>query len=275
MYRKGDHHMKTITKPAISLLILTLIAFSGTTALATPQPSTHSIHDTITTPTPTLTPTTTGTSITLTTADTYTSTPGDPQLPTIHRTYEFPLGTTIASITAIPQVMITIPLIGLVTTTPRPLADPASQSPVVTLSPAYTMDQAYPLTWSSYYLTGGLNRQDQSTAFLTIELHPVRYNPIRQTLQYTTEFTLDINYLLPQSTPTLTNETTLVILTADNYKHLLTPLMNHKIACGISTKIVTIDDIKKGAYFPANGRDIAEQMKYFIKAAHENWGTCT
>ena len=49
--------------------------------------------------------------------------------------------------------------------------------------------------------------------------------------------------------------------------------MKYKIAHGISTKIVTITDIVKGTNFTAQGRDTAEKMKYFIKAAHEQWDT--
>ena len=51
----------------------------------------------------------------------------------------------------------------------------------------------------------------------------------------------------------------------------LEPLVTHKNNRGISTKIVTLDQISGGAYFPKQGRDSVEEIKYFIKNAIENW----
>jgi hypothetical protein len=257
----------TFTYVAIMLLLL-----ATTTTLATPTtPPTLNHQDTITLATPYTTTIDGQTVITIPDVQQTTGIPGEPLLPVQRHTYEFPLGTTITTITVTPQATTTQPLTAPVTMTPRPYLDNLPTNTVP--SPVFTQNQLYPSTWYTSQLTSGLNQYDQPTAFLTLEIHPVRINPIQQTMQYTTSFSVDIRYTLPSNPQALANETKLVILTTDSYKSALVPLMNHKIAHGFSTKIVTINDIKKETFFPAQGRDTAEKMKYFIKAAHEQWGT--
>jgi hypothetical protein len=65
----------------------------------------------------------------------------------------------------------------------------------------------------------------------------------------------------------------LLIITPGNFSDELQPLVGHKKQYGIITKIVTLDDVYESVYFPVNGRDDAEKIKYFIKSAKENWNT--
>jgi len=62
-----------------------------------------------------------------------------------------------------------------------------------------------------------------------------------------------------------------IIISPANFSEDLVPLVDHKEQHSISTKIITLDEIYQGNYFPANGRDDAEQIKYFLKDAKENW----
>jgi hypothetical protein len=64
-----------------------------------------------------------------------------------------------------------------------------------------------------------------------------------------------------------------IIITPAQFVEELAPLVPHKESHGITTKIVTLDDISSGTFFPVSGRDAAEQVKYFIKNAKETWGT--
>ena len=64
-----------------------------------------------------------------------------------------------------------------------------------------------------------------------------------------------------------------IIISPAEFVEELTPLVSHKISHGISTRIITLDEISLGVYFPVTGRDAAEQMKYFIKNARETWNT--
>ena len=229
-----------------SCLVIGLLILSGATSLASPAPTQTMLRlDSAAFPAPTAAVINGETTLAIQGCDQTTGIPGEPLLPVQRRTYEFPLGTTITTIQVTPEATFTAALPAPVTMTPRPQIDTLTTTPSIAPSPVYTQDQPYPMAWYSSQLTGGLNSQDQPTAFLTLELHPVRYNPVQQTLLYATSFSIDIHYTPSSSPRTLANETRFVIITTDSYKNLLTPLMDHKMAHGISTKIVTISDITK------------------------------
>jgi len=63
----------------------------------------------------------------------------------------------------------------------------------------------------------------------------------------------------------------LIIITQADFEDELQPLVEHKEQHKVATKIVTLEEINNSVYFPVKGRDDAEQIKYFIKNAKENW----
>ena len=64
----------------------------------------------------------------------------------------------------------------------------------------------------------------------------------------------------------------LLIISPSEFKDALQPLVVHKDSHGVQTMLVTLDDIYNSKYFPVQGRDDAEKVKYFIKDSIENWG---
>ncbi len=64
----------------------------------------------------------------------------------------------------------------------------------------------------------------------------------------------------------------LLIIALTKYADALQPLIIHKIENGIPSKFVAVEEIYNGSYFPVTGRDDPEKIKYFIKAAKEEWG---
>lgn len=66
---------------------------------------------------------------------------------------------------------------------------------------------------------------------------------------------------------------TFIIITPKDLLAGLEPLKMHKEQFGIHTKIITLEQIYNGTYFPKMGRDHAESIKYFIKNAIENWNS--
>jgi Peptidase family C25 len=62
----------------------------------------------------------------------------------------------------------------------------------------------------------------------------------------------------------------LLVLTPSVFKNELQPLVKHKNAHGLSTKLVTLSEVYHQMYW--YGRDDAEKIKYFIKTAVEIWG---
>ncbi len=199
---------------------------------------------------------------------------GEPILPLVMKTIELPFGTLIndmkCTITSQPQ----IPINQKITPAVQPVPFPSDD---LTIQPTenkeiYTNNQVFPDTWYSYRLTAGLNRQNIQTTFLTIQINPVRYNPVQYTIQPLDSITIDISYEPPSpSSSSYTEEYDMIIICKDSYSRLLEPLVTHKNTHGIQTKLIPISDISAETYFPAEGRDTQEQIKYFIKNAKETW----
>ena len=63
----------------------------------------------------------------------------------------------------------------------------------------------------------------------------------------------------------------LIIITPTIFSEKLQPLINHKEQHEVETIIVTLEDIYNSVYFPVEGRDDPEKIKYFIKNTIENW----
>ncbi len=65
----------------------------------------------------------------------------------------------------------------------------------------------------------------------------------------------------------------LLIIAPEKFTSALQPLVVHKNdVAGISTILVTTSEIYAGDYFPVEGRDKPEKVKYFIKNAYDEWG---
>jgi len=62
----------------------------------------------------------------------------------------------------------------------------------------------------------------------------------------------------------------LLILTPKSFVEELQPLVCHKNAVGVSTRLVSLGKVYDQMYW--YGRDKAEKIKYFIKTAREEWG---
>ena len=64
----------------------------------------------------------------------------------------------------------------------------------------------------------------------------------------------------------------LLIITPAKFYDALPAFQQHKEQHGVKTIIVTLEDIYGSKYFPVQGRDDAEKVKYFIKDAYDEWG---
>jgi hypothetical protein len=202
----------------------------------------------------------------------YRNTPEEPILPVVVKTFEFPFGTQITSIQCTSSKTNEIQFTQKLDPASTPVVATGQQPQQSVDTAIYTIDQFFPDSWFSYQLTGGLNKNNILTTFLSIQINPVRYNPISNTIQTLNEITLDISSQKPVHpfTP-LSDAYDMIIICYDKYASLLQPLVAHKNSHGIPTLIVPIKDITGGTYFPAEGRDIQENIKYFIKNAKENW----
>jgi hypothetical protein len=69
-----------------------------------------------------------------------------------------------------------------------------------------------------------------------------------------------------------TEQYKLLVIAPSEFMDALEPLKTHKELHGLSTKLVTPEDIYQGSYFSVQGRDNAEMIKYFLGDAEETWG---
>ena len=199
---------------------------------------------------------------------------GEPILPLVMRTIELPFGSTIKDIsyqiTTQPQTKVSLKI----TPAAQPVPFLTKQQPLTTSenTALYSQDAWFPTTWFSTRLTAGLNKQNIQTSFLTIQINPVRYNPVQNIIQSLDSITLDITYEPPpHRAPSYSDTYDMIIICKDSYARLLQPLVTHKNTYAVQTKLIPVSDIYDGTFFPAQGRDKQEQIKYFIKNAKETW----
>jgi len=202
----------------------------------------------------------------------YRNTPGEPLLPILTKTFEFPFGTQITNIQCTRSGTHDIQLTQKIVPTAALQTGSTQHQTLFENKEIYTTNQLFPDTWYTYRLTGGLNKNNILTTFLTIQLNPVRYNPVENRIRSLDTLTIDVTYEQPiHPFAPLNDAYDMVIICFDTYASLLEPLVAHKNSHGIQTKLVTLQEIKDGTYFPAEGRDTQEKIKYFIKNAKESW----
>jgi hypothetical protein len=211
------------------------------------------------------------TNIDLSEATSYLTTPGSYMLPIVTRVYTFPFRTTITNVivsyTETQEKIISKP----VQLAPQPIMDN-------TLEPNTEITQLnsndiYPGQPFSYHLAAGRDG-DNLVTYLAVHLYPIRYLPSENTLRCSMNAKIIITSIPPETKTTIASDQyELVIIAPDDFSEALQPLVAHKINKDITTKLVTTDDITNSVYFTKEGRDAAEEMKYFIKNAFDQWGT--
>jgi len=221
--------------------------------------------------TPVLTKTTDSTEIHLDEANGVTAEEGCPCLPMVSKTFEFPLGTKILSVDIQPSPAQTITLNKPIKPVPtkQKVGDQIVLLDGTRNEAVYTSTEPYPSTWYTVNSGAGLNDHNDHTLFLTIHFTPVHYLPSQNLLQYSPRFTVQITFESRAPAAVSSEGSSLVIIAPAEFSEQLQPLVDHKNNVGIPTSLVTLEEISS-SYF---GRDQAEQIKYFIKYAVEEWNT--
>jgi len=204
----------------------------------------------------------------------YLMDPGAPVLPITLETMEFPLGTQITVVSCDVRLNNDLEVSHQITAAlpSVPTTDISNEPQMIKNPDIYEQNSYYPSQWYSYKLSGGLNEYDQHTTFFTLQINPVRYNPVEQNIKSLQSITLTISVKEPTHPFTTASDAyDMIIICADKYASLLEPLVTHKNAHGVMTKIVPLNDIYQGTYFTVQGIDDQEKIKYFIRDAHEQW----
>jgi hypothetical protein len=135
----------------------------------------------------------------------------------------------------------------------------------------YSSDIYYPSQPFDYAIRCGLDTNGQPTTFVYVELHPVQYNPVENSLRLYSNGLIHVDYNppIPEENTFSKDTYDLVIIAPEKFEEPLQDFVAHKNSMGVSTIIKTTESI----YSEYNGRDEPEQIKYFIKDAKENWDT--
>ena len=190
------------------------------------------------------------------------------QTPVQTLTYTYPEGTIIEeiSITPIETYTQTLDYPLQATPTAQPLAAELLIEDNVNVE-LKALDE-----WYSYRLGHGMINSYERGLILNIELHPVLYDADSMSITLADSFDVEITTTQTESQTTPTKENyDLLILTADDFTNELQSLVLHKNSIGTAAKMVSLSEIEAGTYFALEGRDSAEQVKYFIKNAIDQW----
>jgi len=212
--------------------------------------------------------------IRLSEATSYRNIPGEPILPLSLNTLELPFGSIIKDVRCTIEDIRETPLTQKIAPAAKPAPDSTENHMTLPYEnqELYAKNELFPKNWYSYRLTGGLNKQNILTTFLTIQINPVRYDPFQQIIQSIDSIVLDITYEPPTHPfSSSTDAYDMIIICPDAFAPLLDSLVAHKNSLGIQTKLITLSNIYSSTYFPVEGRDEPEKIKYFIKNAKEAW----
>ncbi|MFO7677702.1 MAG: C25 family cysteine peptidase [Thermoplasmatota archaeon] len=252
-------------------IIITLVLFiSGLGAVATPFNEYDISQTTLSFSTPIITDKTTHISIEIEEANCLFIRQNHYIVPKHVETYTFPFGTTIHEIHCTPKNIQSYQLTKELEIAPEPvlLHQASFKSDTVKTTPLSLQK------WYEYDIGSGMINRNERGIIVKIETYPVQYIPTSNMIQWAESIKIDITYSTPFHQPTFfENEYSLIILALNEFTSQINPLVQHKINRGITTKFVSLEQIYDGTYFPVQGRDNPEKIKYFIKDAIENWGT--
>jgi len=185
-------------------------------------------------------------------------------------TFTFPFGTEIESIQCIPKNIHRQELTKELTISPEPVL---AGTTVLNEKNEKCENPISVNVWYDYDIGCGLNGNERCI-FVKVQTYPVQYYPSDNAIDWAENIEIDIKYKEPeQATLSFDDDYSFIVLTPTDFSSKLGVLINHKISRGISTKLVTLDEIYGGTYFSVQGRDDQEKIKYFIKDAVENWNT--
>ncbi len=207
-------------------------------------------------------------------ANAYFMDDGKPMLPSYVHTFSFPFGTKINKVTCTLSNFQEKTLTNVIEPTPKCAL--TSQKIVNKVFEQEQIDYGvdpYPSNHLNYNVRCGRNR-DGLNIFVNVEVIPVKYYPMENKIEWARDAEIFIEYEPSNEQPaTFDDEYKFIVIAPIEFTDELAPFVEHKIGRNISTKFLTLNEIYNGNYFPVEGRDDQEQIKYFIKNAIENWGS--
>ena len=184
-------------------------------------------------------------------------------LPLYVSSFSFPIGTKILNVSCTHSKPSVIPLNGELARANDHITNPGYRETIY----RYISKESIKSTWFSYKAGCGIEKGEHKI-FLSIYLYPVRYE--NDTLKFVNHMDIQVAYITSDKIPRR-DDYDLLIISPKKFIENLKPLVDHKNSLGISTKLVSLKDIYDGIYFPVQGRDNPERIKYFIKNSLDTW----
>jgi len=189
-------------------------------------------------------------------------------VPTRIETFTFPLGTEIKIINCIPRNIHRERITKELLVTPEPVF---SKNPNSKKNVTMDLQPIASTVWYDYDIGTGIKRNERNV-IVKIQVYPIQYKPFEDTIEWAEQIEVNIQYEEPEQPIPCANEYDFVILSPEEYADELEDLVIHKNDRGVITKLVTLDEVYTGTYFPRDGRDESEKIKFFIKHAIDQWG---
>lgn len=211
--------------------------------------------------------------VTLEEATSYRMDPGNFVLPTVTRVYHFPFGTTIENVDVTFSEVTEQKISKKVQIASQPIPDIYNRfvsKSVKQCKQTYPMGLSPKETYS--YNVGAGRYNDELICYLSVKMYPVQYDSSKDTIYYADNADIKIGYTPPENPVILDDEYDLVVITPQKFSSAVQPLITHKNDHELETILVTLEEIYDSTYFPVEGRDCAEEIKYFIKNAFDEWG---
>ncbi|PNX46031.1 MAG: peptidase C25, partial [Thermoplasmata archaeon M8B2D] len=134
----------------------------------------------------------------------------------------------------------------------------------------YQSNEPYPSKCYQYNIGVGINEKFEHVTYVTLHWYPIQYIPAQNIINIAENADITVTYTNPESTP-FPQKTTydMVIIAPSIFSNALQPLIDHKNSYSIETILKTTKDIY--SEYKDKGFDKAEQIKYFIKDAIEQY----
>lgn len=201
----------------------------------------------------------------------YLLNPGKPILPKKVQTFELPFSATNINVEISPIKTSTTYIEKEIRPSPSPLPLSSIEqmpNPVKKDNSVYQSIKPYPSDRFKTDVGVGINENFEHVTFVTIHFYPMKYTPAENKLTLTEKADIKITYTSSDNTIFPQTDTfDLVIIAPNAFSDALQPLIDHKNSYGVNTFLKTVEEI----YTEYPGVDEAEQIKYFIKDAIEQY----
>ncbi|MGB2770136.1 MAG: C25 family cysteine peptidase [Candidatus Zixiibacteriota bacterium] len=194
---------------------------------------------------------------------------GEPVLPVVEKVFTLPLGSKVRQVDVSFSQPREIKLSKQVQPGPEPVPKTGTQRVPerVRNDEIYRSAELYPSDSFRYTVGAGI-KGNERVIFLKVHCYPVRYSPGLNTLHYSERIDMRVTYDEPTAPVSFPDVYDMVIITPGTFSDELQPLIAHKNSRGVQTVLKTTEEI----YAEYPGRDMPEQIKYFIRDAIETWG---